>query len=126
MRIQPKLILLMQEFSVCQIQRLTPQMLEGEYCFAARTPDEISLVCPSSIAPECCTAREDGWRCLCVNGPLDFSLTGILAGIAGALAAANVPVFAVSTFDTDYILLKAESIGTGVRALEAAGYTVIG
>lgn len=67
---------------------------------------------------------EPGWRVLKVEGPLDFSLTGILAALAGALANAGVSLFAVSTYDTDYLLIREEDLETGIRALRDAGYEV--
>lgn len=68
--------------------------------------------------------REDGWRAFRAAGPLDFSLTGILAGIASVLAAAGIPIFAVSTYDTDYVLVKTERYEAALDALRAAGYDV--
>jgi hypothetical protein len=70
-------------------------------------------------------AREDGWRAMRVVGTLDFSLTGILSGIATALADAKIGIFAVSTYDTDYILVKQENLDRAVEALKEAGYGFI-
>ncbi|MBN1372589.1 MAG: ACT domain-containing protein, partial [Anaerolineaceae bacterium] len=67
---------------------------------------------------------EGGWRALKVLGPLDFSLTGILAGLASTLAAAGVSIFALSTFDTDYIMVKESSLGTAIEALREQGHTI--
>lgn len=92
--------------------------------FFARTEDEISLVCPADSAPaaELCVASEDGWRALRVSGTLDFSLTGIIAGISSVLADSGVPVFCVSTFDTDYVLVKEDRLAEALCVLDAAGY----
>jgi hypothetical protein len=68
--------------------------------------------------------REDGWRCLKVAGPLDFSLVGILADLSGTLAAEGVSIFALSTFDTDYLLVKAPDLPRAIQALQRAGHTV--
>jgi hypothetical protein len=68
---------------------------------------------------------ERGWRCLRVAGRLDFSLTGVLASIAGTLAAANVSLFAVSTYDTDYVLVRGERLVAASEALSAAGHEVV-
>jgi len=94
-------------------------------CFIARTEDELSIVGPSSLdlpAGRC----EPGWSCLRVAGPLDFALTGILAGISGVLADAGVPLFAVSTFDTDYVLVKTDRLPDASLALRDAGYRMTG
>ena len=88
------------------------------------TPDERSLVCSEELAPD--SARvEPGWACLRVRGPLDFSLTGILASLTGPLAGKELPVFALSTFDTDYLLVRAEHLEEAVTALRVAGHAVI-
>ena len=85
--------------------------------------DELSVVCAEGRAPEG-VRREGGWRALKVAGPLDFALTGVLSGVAGPLAEAGVSIFAVSTFDTDYVLVKEERLGAAVAALRAAGLAV--
>ena len=85
--------------------------------------DELSVVCEEGRAPEG-VRREAGWRALKVAGPLDFALTGVLSGVAGPLAEAGVSIFAVSTFDTDYVLVKEERLGEAVAALRAAGLAV--
>lgn len=87
------------------------------------TPDEVSVVCPSEFAP----AGEQslaGWRLLTVRGPLEFTLTGIMAALAGELAAAGVSLFAVSTYDTDHVLVKATDLGRAIDALTEAGHEV--
>jgi hypothetical protein len=87
------------------------------------TPDEVSVVSPAGLAPA--GAKVDtGWRLLTVHGPMEFTLTGIMASLAGSLAAAGVPLFAVSTFDTDHILVKAADIDRAVDALREAGHEV--
>ena len=91
---------------------------------ATRTPDELSIVCLEAQAPEGAKA-ENGWRALQVIGPLEFSLTGILAAIAAPLAAAGISIFAISTFDTDYVLVKEENLTKSVEALTAAGHRVL-
>lgn len=100
------------------------QVPEAGIWFAARTMDEASLVCETGFAPQGCCAREDGWRGLRVVGQLEFSLVGILAGITNTLAAAGVSVFCISTYDTDYVLVKAGQLETAVRALKCAGYEI--
>ena len=90
---------------------------------AIRTGDELSLVTEDSLAPSG-VPRERGWRALKVAGSLGFSLTGILAALAVPLADANIPIFALSTFDTDYILVKETQLSAAVAALESAGHTI--
>ncbi|OLF10785.1 ACT domain-containing protein [Actinophytocola xanthii] len=85
--------------------------------------DGVTVVCPTRNAPAAET-REDGWRVLSVRGPLDFTLTGIMAALAGELAAAGVSLFAVSTYDTDHVLVKATDLERAVKALREAGHEV--
>jgi uncharacterized protein len=89
-----------------------------------RTPDELSIVCPTEVAPESDTG-EHGWRLLTVRGPLEFTLTGIMAALSGELAAAGVSLFALSTYDTDHLLVKGENLERAVRALSEAGHEVV-
>ncbi|KAA2258615.1 ACT domain-containing protein [Solihabitans fulvus] len=90
-----------------------------------RTPDELSIVCPSEHAPAT-DQVQDGWRLLTVRGPLEFTLTGIMAALSGGLAAAGVSLFALSTYDTDHLLVKATDLDRAVRALLAGGNEVRG
>lgn len=97
------------------------QIYTSPFYSISKTEDELSIVCSSSIAlnsPD----SESGWSCIKVLGPLDFSLTGILADISAALAAVEVSIFAISTFDTDYILIKTEQLQPASEALRDAGY----
>jgi hypothetical protein len=84
----------------------------------------VTVVCPTRFAVTS-DAREDGWRLLSVRGPLDFALTGIMAALAGELAAAGVSLFAVSTYDTDHLLVKSKDLERAVRALREAGHEVV-
>jgi hypothetical protein len=86
-----------------------------------RTPEEHSLVCESHYVPEGIKA-ESGWRCMRVVGVLDFSQVGIIAGIAQTLAARKISIFTLSTYDTDYILIKLSKLPGGMQALTSAGY----
>ena len=107
--------------SVCRLADFSGAQLNQPYVFAERTPDECSLVCPTRLAPANAEKREDGWAMLRVVGTMEFSLVGVLAKLSGALAAANVGLFAVSTDDTDYILVKAENKERAEAALANAG-----
>ena len=90
----------------------------------SRTADEVSIVVPETVKLES-TRQEPGWACLKVMDPLDFGLTGILAGISKVLAEEGISIFAISTFDTDYILIKKSVKDQAKRALTAAGYQFI-
>ena len=118
-----QLQILPQSLTVCKVAELGGFDMAGLY-FIGNTDEELSLVCETRRTPAQTIAREDGWRALRVMGPLEFGLTGILAGIAAALAAANIPIFAVSTYDTDYVLIKAENLACAVETLWDAGYGV--
>jgi hypothetical protein len=121
-----KLQLLKQTFTVCQLDSTTDADLSAPFTFLSRTDEEISLVCPTDHCPIGAKNRQDGWKCLRVVGVLDFSLIGILARIADCLAKAQVPLFAVSTYNTDYILVKEENYERALSVLAGAGYSVRG
>ena len=89
-----------------------------------RTPAELSIIAPASFAVDGDTT-EKGWRLLTVRGPLEFTLTGIMAALAGELAAAGVTLFALSTYDTDHLLVKQTDLGRAVLALRAAGHELV-
>jgi len=97
--------------------------LTAPFFAIVRTDDELSLVLPNSIKIES-EQSEPGWACFKVEGPLEFELVGVLAGISSALAQAGVSIFALSTFDTDYILVKREQVRAAHDALTSAGYQV--
>ena len=90
----------------------------------SRTRTELSVVCPVELAVPA-PQEETGWRLLTVRGPFEFTLTGIMAALSGALAAAGVPLFALSTFDTDHLLVKDDDLARAVRALRDAGHEVV-
>lgn len=109
------------EFSVCKVTDYSGVDREQPFCFTGCTEEEKSLVCPAAMVPENTTAREDGWKAFRVCGELDFSLIGIFARIAEVLAAQGISIFALSTYNTDYVLTKKEDSGRALQALEAAG-----
>ena len=111
-------------FAVCKLRDFSGVDLGAPFTFAAATDGEHSLVCPAALAPAGALAREDGWHAFRVKGSKDFGLVGVLASITGALAAAGIPLFAVSTFDTDYVLVKEERFAAALDALAAAGWAV--
>ena len=111
------------EISVCQIASVAEADRTAEFFFLSRTDEEISLVCRTEDVPAGALRREDGWRGFRIRGVLDFSLIGILSRLTGVLAEQGVGVFALSTYNTDYILVRAADLDRALRALEAAGYT---
>jgi len=114
------------EFSVCKVVDISQINLDSEFVFVGKTDEEISVVCPENDVPKNATDRDDGWRAFRIEGVLDFSLIGILSKISGILAENHIGIFAVSTFNTDYILTKKENFLRAADALRAAGYEIIG
>ena len=112
-------------FTVCKVAGMEGVDIAAPFCFTARTDGEWSLTCETERVPPHTVAREDGWRMLRIIGTLDFSLVGILAAVSAVLAEAKVGIFAVSTYDTDYILMKADRLSEGLDALRRAGYTIL-
>ena len=119
-----ELRILPDELSVCKLTELPTEHLPEGIFFLARTEQEISLVCNTVKVPADTTDREDGWRAFRIEGILDFSLIGILAKISAVLAEKKIGIFVVSTYNTDYILVKSEKLEEAAMALQAAGYTV--
>lgn len=111
------------ELSVCKVPSVANIDLDADFFFIGKTDEEVSLVCRTADVPADTCARDDGWHGMRVQGVLEFSLTGILAQLSDVLARAGVGIFAVSTYNTDYILVKAENFEKAVAALEAAGHT---
>ena len=97
----------------------------ADFFFLGKTDEELSLVCRTEDTPAETLAREDGWRGFRVRGVLDFSLTGILARLSAVLAEAKIGIFAVSTYNTDYLLVKEADFDRAVRALTEAGYRFV-
>ena len=112
------------ELSVCKLPSLSDLDLQGDFYFVGRTDEEVSLVCRADAVPERVISRDDGWRAFRIQGELDFSLVGVLAGITGVLAESGIGIFAVSTFNTDYILVRSEKLEAALAALGGAGYEI--
>ena len=112
------------EFSVCKVKDYSEINLNQEYVFTGSTDEERSLVCPVSLVPQNTIEREDGWRAFRIEGVLDFSLIGILSKISSLLAANKIGIFAISTFNTDYIFTKKENFDKAIDVLKAEGYLV--
>ena len=111
-------------FSVCQIEDAAQADMTAPFTFLSRTDTEISLVCESARVPQNVLRREDHWRAFRIAGTLDFSLIGILAKIAVLLAEEKISIFAISTYDTDYVLVKEEKLIHAINTLEKAGYAI--
>ena len=114
-----------EEFSMCQVEDYTLINLDSEYCFTGKTDEEKSLVCITSEVPSNVIKRDDGWKAFCVQGVLDFSLIGILAEIAAILADHNISIFAISTYNTDYVLVKKEQYEKALEVLKSSGYEIV-
>ena len=121
------LLVLPERLAVCRLAPDAPLPTPAaRTCFwsVTRTKEELSVVLPEVMAPSNCQV-EAGWRCFKVVGPLDFDLTGILASLTTSLAEAGIPIFAISTYDTDYILVKEENLERAAQTLQGGGYTVV-
>lgn len=112
------------DFSICKVKDFSKVDLDAEYCFIGKTDEENSLVCITERVPDNTVERDDGWRAFRIQGVLDFSLIGILAKITTLLAENSIGIFAVSTYNTDYILTKKEDYCKALEALSRAGYEV--
>lgn len=113
------------DLSVCKLADIRDIDLGRDFFFVGRTDEEISLVCKTEDIPEKTVERDDGWRGFRIRGMLDFSLIGILSKLSGILAENNIGIFAVSTYNTDYILVKKENFDRAMDVLKDAGYTII-
>ena len=114
------------EYAVCRLpadQAIPAWASAGELLSLTKTPDEFSVVCEAGRVLKG-VPHAAGWAALKLHGPFDFALTGILAGVLNPLHTAGVGIFALSTFDTDYVLVQAAQLEQAVSALRGAGYTV--
>ena len=112
------------DLSVCKLADVSQLDLSQFFYFIGKTDEEISLVCETSRVPMHTTARDDGWKAFRIQGVLDFSLIGILSKITTLLAENGVGIFAVSTYNTDYILVKAAQFEKALTVLALAGYEI--
>ena len=122
------LTLMEDRLAVCRLapgEALPAWAASGGFVSATRTKEELSVVCAASAVPPGVTS-ETGWRIFQVEGPLDFALTGILVSVARPLAEAGVSIFAISTYDTDYVMVKEGNVAAAAAALAAAGHAVKG
>ena len=113
------------KLTVCKVTEISEINLKADFLFIGKTDEELSLVCKTEDTPQNTLAREDGWRGFRIQGVLDFSWIGILAKLSGILAEHEIGIFAVSTYNTDYILVKEENFERALAVLASEGYTVI-
>lgn len=122
------LAVLQDRLAICRSDKDAPlptwaKAADGEFISVTRTRDELSIIVADSRAPREAKC-ERGWRLLMVKGPLDFNQVGIIAGLSSTLADAGISIFALSTYDTDYILVKQADLDRALAALRQAGYPV--
>lgn len=112
------------KLTVCKVTSLEIVSLTDDFFFIGKTDEEVSIVCETAKTPQNTTERDDGWRAFRIQGVLDFSLIGILAKISTVLAENKIGIFAVSTYNTDYILVKEHNFEKALSALSHAGYNI--
>lgn len=115
-----------QDFSICKVEDLSQIDYSDEFCFISKTDEELSLVCSTNSVPENAIECDNGWKAFRIQGILDFSLIGILSRISTLLAENKIGIFAVSTYNTDYILTKEKNFDKSIRILERNGYVIKG
>ncbi|HUW11497.1 MAG TPA: ACT domain-containing protein [Anaerolineae bacterium] len=121
-----ELSILPQRFAVCRLdsgEAIPEWLMEHDFWSVTRTHEELSVVLPEASVPASWKS-EKGWRCLKVRGPLDFSLTGILASLASPLAEASISIFAISTYDSDYILVRDHDLEEAKKVLSDTGHAI--
>ena len=114
-----------ENFSICQVETCRGIDFDQPFVFTGSTDEEKSIVCPVSMVPENTLERSDGWKMFRICGQLDFSLIGILAELSDVFAKAGIGIFAISTYNTDYILVKDKDYRKALKALARAGYRVL-
>lgn len=112
-------------FSVCKVADYSGIAIDQPFVFTGRTDEEKSLVCPTEQVPGNALVRDDNWRAFRIFGELEFSLIGILARISKILAENAIGIFAISTYNTDYILTKEENFNKALKVLAEAGYEML-
>ena len=110
--------------TVCKVRNVSDIDITSEFYFIGKTDEEISLVCKTEDTPVETVERDDGWKGFRIQGTLDLSLVGILSKLSGILADHKIGIFAVSTYNTDYILVKEENFDRALKVLASEGYTI--
>lgn len=119
-----KLKKLEHKLTVCKLKDISDIDMSADFYFIGKTDEELSLVCKTEDTPKYTIERDDGWRGFRIQGVLDFSLIGILSKLSGILAKHKIGIFAVSTYNTDYILVKEENYEQALELLVSEGYEV--
>lgn len=117
--------ILREKFSICKVVDYSMVDFSAPYVFVGKTEQENSLVCQTENVPANAVEQEDGFRAMRMEGVLDFSLIGIVSKIATILADNEIAIFTISTYNTDYILVKEDKFKKAVKALVDAGYWVL-
>ena len=112
-------------FSICKVKDYSKVNFDSEYYFIGRTDEEYSLVCITENVPDNVIERDDNWKAFRIQGVLDFSLIGILSQISTLLAEKQIGIFAISTYNTDYILTKKDNYDRALKVLSDAGYKIV-
>ena len=120
-----KLNIIDDKLTVCKVADISAIDLTADFFFIGKTDEELSLVCRTEDTPSETLERDDGWRGFRIQGSLDFSLIGILSKLSGILAEHKIGIFAVSTYNTDYILVKEENFERALEALASNGYSFV-
>jgi len=113
------------DLTICKVADIQDIPLQSELFFVGKTDEELSLVCNTEDTPRRTLSCDDGWKGFRIQGELDFSLTGILAKISAVLAQNGIAIFAISTYNTDYVLVKKENFEAAMHTLQQAGYEII-
>ena len=120
------LSILTEEFGICRLESsagIPAWAMVGPFYSITKTMEELSIVCPAALIPQGISCERE-WRCLKVHGPLPFDQTGVLSSLAQPLAKAGVSIFALSTYDTDYLLVKDNDLSRTIKVLLLAGNKV--
>jgi len=112
------------DLTVCKVPDISNIDTTTEFFFIGKTDEELSLVCKTEDTPAKTLERDDGWRGFRIEGTLDFSLIGILSKLSGILAEHKIGIFAISTYNTDYILVKEENFEKALKVLTSEGYAI--
>jgi hypothetical protein len=115
---------LSQDFTVCQLEKIELAHLTGDFWFLAKTDDEVSLICESAHTPADTIKTDAGWKAVRIEGKVEFTTIGVLANLTATLERVGVSIITVSTYDTDYIFMKAKNFDKGIKALEDNDYIV--
>ena len=122
-----KLHLLEEKFTISKLPvfgELPTIIANGEYCFVMRTDDELTVITPDFMAPNN-VQQELGWRCVRIDGEIPFQAVGVLYSLLKPLSEASIPVFAISTYNTDYVFLPEDMLVHAVQSLQHAGHEFI-